>query len=101
MSQTLQKSVVVVSVTALNAQPVLFGSLLESVQFINNGPATIYVLGHGMDVMFNVWPGDVFPYEFGDQDFNTLFLFADAPALAADIAAGNILYIKYKTKRRN
>ena len=100
MSQVLQKTVVVNAITALTAQLVLFPGNLEWVQMINNGPTTIYVLGHGLEVMFPVWPGDVFPYDFGDQNFNTLSLYAGAAALAADIAAGDVLYIRYKLKRR-
>jgi len=96
MPQTLTKPVAITGVL----QEVIFPGNLEFCRFVNNGPMNIIVYDHGGQVLAMAWPGDAWPHDFGSSDYNRLQMLGDAAALAADIAAGNILYIQYQLKRR-
>lgn len=94
------KQVVIVSVAAAAPQEVLFPGILEWVQFINNGAPNVFVLGHSEEILFKAWPGDVWPYRFESQNFDKLRIYGDIVNTAAEIAAGDVLYIRYRLKRR-
>ena len=94
------KQVVIVSVAAAAPQRVDFPGTLEWVQFINNGAPNIFVLGYSEEILFKAWPGDVWPFRFESQDFNSLRIYGDVVNTAAEIAAGDVLYIRYKLKSR-
>lgn len=98
------RPVVLVAVTAPTAQLVEFPGYVEWCIFQNDSPSIVSILGHDQNVIAHIPPGDTVPEIFGDRDFNSLRVFANAPTLAADMPApagdGNILYIKFKLKRR-
>lgn len=85
----------IAALTALTAQEINFSSLVQWVRITNNQPGTIFVLGHGDDILFEVWPGDVFPYDFGAHDYAALRMYTDVNPAAADR-----IYINFRTKRR-
>jgi len=78
-----------------------FGGNLEWIRFQNDSPETVTVLGHDEnEVLFHILPGDILPFHFGAREYNSLRMFASDPTGAADILAGNILYVHYKLKIR-
>ena len=94
------KMVVITTTTAPTAQRVDFPGLVEEIEIINNGATNITFLGHSEEVLFKAWPGDVWPLRFEDRDYNYLRLYGDVVNTAAEIAANDVLYIRFKLKRR-
>ena len=96
MSDEHDAVVQITAVTAQTANTVRFGANVQWVRITNNQPGSLFVLGHGENPMFVVWPGDVWPHDFGSQRHNQLRIYTDVVPAAADM-----VYIHYRTKRRD